>query len=193
MLVLYSATDNAWKVADLGLTVHGEPRKPIVTDEGKGTLGYHAPEIVLAKFVPKLYTNKLDIWGLGLIIYELATGIKMFQDKQDLRKYDEEGGKLSRTSFPFHGQTSDFLYNKIVEMLHIWPDKRPDAEEVLDSLRLHKSHDNHKVKSTPYAYCLRQKSWMRCVGEDIHHVRPLGLPGLNSTTHLVRHTRSPIS
>ena len=41
----------------------------------KGTPLYIAPEILLAR----PYNHKVDVWSLGIILFELATGITPFQ------------------------------------------------------------------------------------------------------------------
>jgi serine/threonine protein kinase len=183
-LVLFSASQNKWKIADLGLTVEGQTAEPLATDEGRGTPGYHAPELVIPKSTPKLYTSKLDIWGLGCIIYELATGLKTFEETSDIIEY-AKGGDFPRYRFPFHGHTAQFLYDRIAELLCVNPNKRPDANEVLENLNLHSLRD--QVRLMPYTYSLQHKYWLLAVGEDleeIQHVRLLK-ETLYSTTHLV--------
>lgn len=64
-------------MADFGLTSEGTSRLAITTRNSRGTGGYRAPEL-LEEF-PK-YINKVDIWALGCILYELTAAKKAFAD-----------------------------------------------------------------------------------------------------------------
>jgi len=67
-----------WKVADFGITTAGTSKSLIATDNKRGTVHYLAPEIILAQPGVPSYTNKVDIWSLGAILYELWTGKRAF-------------------------------------------------------------------------------------------------------------------
>jgi serine/threonine protein kinase len=67
-----------WKVADFGITTAGTSKNLIATNNQRGTLHYLAPEIILCEPGVPSYTNKVDIWSLGAILYELCTGRKAF-------------------------------------------------------------------------------------------------------------------
>ena len=67
-----------WKVADFGITTAGTSKNLIATNNQRGTLHYLAPEIILCEPGIPSYTNKVDIWSLGAILYELRTGRKAF-------------------------------------------------------------------------------------------------------------------
>jgi serine/threonine protein kinase len=73
-IVLYSISDNLWKLSDFGLTSEGESRIAITTASGKGTPGYRSPELLLEE--KQVYNRKVDIWAMGIIFHELATGKK---------------------------------------------------------------------------------------------------------------------
>lgn len=57
--------NNVVKVCDFGFAVHDEPRKTIC-----GTKQYMAPEMLLRQ----PYNHKIDIWALGVLLYELIEG-----------------------------------------------------------------------------------------------------------------------
>jgi serine/threonine protein kinase len=67
-----------WKVGDFGITTVGTSKNLIATNNQRGTLHYLAPEIILCEPGVPSYTNKVDIWSLGAILYELCTGRKAF-------------------------------------------------------------------------------------------------------------------
>lgn len=50
----------------------------VLTLTPAGTPLYAAPEIIAGS---KHYTNKVDIWSLGLVIYEMLTGRIAFNAK----------------------------------------------------------------------------------------------------------------
>ena len=79
VLVLYSSRTSLWKLADFGLSVDGLSN---TTKYSRGTPGYRAPELLAMEEEPAWYTNKVDIWAMGCILYELATGQRPF--KSDL-------------------------------------------------------------------------------------------------------------
>ena len=45
---------------------------------------YQAPELVSGDHV---YNNKVDIWALGCILYELVTGKRLFRNDYAIEKY----------------------------------------------------------------------------------------------------------
>jgi serine/threonine protein kinase len=63
-------------VGDFGLTTDGTSKAALSTALGRGTSGYRAPEIV-KEF--STYNNKVDIFALACILYELLSeGKKLF-------------------------------------------------------------------------------------------------------------------
>jgi serine/threonine protein kinase len=58
-----------------------------VTKYGRGTAEYSAPEILLFEPDKPAYTNKVDIWALGCILYELTTGERAFQTGYHAMQY----------------------------------------------------------------------------------------------------------
>jgi serine/threonine protein kinase len=66
-----------WKIVDFGVTSEATSSRAIPTIHARGTGGYRAPEILNESPV---FTNKVDIWALGCIFFELYTGEKAFHD-----------------------------------------------------------------------------------------------------------------
>lgn len=82
--MLYSDRDDAWKIADFGLTSEGTSKGFITTAFSRGNTGYRAPELLSEE---GQHNNKSDIWSLGCMLCELATGKKPFPSDMDLLCY----------------------------------------------------------------------------------------------------------
>jgi serine/threonine protein kinase len=76
-----------WKIADFGISTAGTSKKLIATKERRGTACYSAPEILLAEGSIPSYSNKVDIWGFGTILYELWMGKRPFQTSYHVLQY----------------------------------------------------------------------------------------------------------
>lgn len=76
-LVLFSKKRQMWKITDFGLSTYATSKKAVTTRYSRGTTGYRAPELLEEK---PTFNNKVDIWALGCIFYELITGSKAFHD-----------------------------------------------------------------------------------------------------------------
>jgi len=83
--VLFSAKNCTWKVGDFGLTSEGTSRGVRTTHYARGTSCYRAPELL--KEFP-VFSNKVDIFALGCILFELVTGgKKAFQSDFFIHEY----------------------------------------------------------------------------------------------------------
>src|SRR5271170_2543706 len=87
-LVLFSRTCSKWKLADFGLTTEGSSNIEHSTRYGMGSSGYRAPELLDSS---RKYTNKVDIWAMGCVLYELATGERAFKDDWAIFQYLQSG------------------------------------------------------------------------------------------------------
>jgi hypothetical protein len=84
ILVLFNQETKLWKLTDFGIMCQATSKNMITTENGRGTQGYRAPELMSSVTG---FTNKVDIWALGCILYELMTGTKAFETDWCVRDY----------------------------------------------------------------------------------------------------------
>ena len=99
-----------------------------------GTYTYMAPEVL--KFVPRIdptgieYTNAIDLWALGCVVYRLARGVVPFPPGPgpSLGLYCENQSEL-----PFHEiQFTNLGLDLLIGLLMPYPWLRFTAQEALE-------------------------------------------------------------
>ena len=101
-----------------------------------GTPMYMAPEVIESSDIP-MYDHKADIWSLGCVMYELATlSAPVFQmmDKADVLHAVQKAGY------------SPILCDMIDAALQRDPAKRPNASQLLQTIRRHVGESRHIEK-----------------------------------------------
>ena len=117
-----------WKLADFGLTTEGSSKTNRPTQYARGTPGYRAPELMDSEGSPGTYNNKVDVWAMGCILYELAIGNCPFKSDWDVLKYSilrKNMDVVLDESFDPH--SVETITKHIVDMLQITPTDRPSA------------------------------------------------------------------
>ena len=107
------------KIADFGLAKQMEKNQLLQT--GCGTMAYMAPEIMCNS----KYDSKVDIWSVGVILYECITGKIPFEmcDLLNLMThYKSEGEGDLKLDIP--KETSRSLKDLLWQMLQVVPAKR---------------------------------------------------------------------
>jgi hypothetical protein len=98
----------------------------------RGTSGYRAPEVLREEAI---YTNKVDIWAIGCIIYELAAGNKAFHEDWAVREYAFGSDEISlREINGWPSFANSQLFDLLKQLLQKEWDKRPDAKSLQASL-----------------------------------------------------------
>jgi polo-like kinase 1 len=112
------------KVGDFGLATR--LNNPFATrTEQCGTLQYMAPEVV----GQRRYSFSVDIWSMGVILYQLLVGKLPFQASQ--RDDNTQWRILTNDfSFPSDVHISQDAKDLISSMLHADPDQRPSLYEI---------------------------------------------------------------
>jgi len=124
-LVLYFQVKQSWKLTDFGISAEATSGT-VSTNWSRGTQGYRAPELLQEHAT---FTNRVDIWALGSVTYELAMGKRAFWD--DWAVNDHCRG--SAVPIVVH-MSSDFWRHHTTEtvrdLLNKESSKRPRASEV---------------------------------------------------------------
>ena len=137
---IFISKDNTFKIGDFGIS-----KKLVGTSHAKtggiGTSNYIAPEVLNCKE----YNNKVDIWSLGCIIYELFTLEKCFGFDENIM------AMLNKINNGEHGKIDLNIYSSdwqdlIDSLLQKDPNKRPNIKDVYD--KVNKLKDNVPKKIT---------------------------------------------
>jgi serine/threonine protein kinase len=148
--VLYSSKHQAWKIADFGLTSEGTSRRANTTTSCRGTAGYRAPEL-LAEDNPN-YTNKVDIWAIGCILYELIFRKKPFRTDLAVAEFARSsrfsGEKLCISQEMFISDDCKvFISAVLTETLAVDYTERPRAKALWDAFLEQRQEISQAVES----------------------------------------------
>ncbi|PUU76904.1 kinase-like domain-containing protein, partial [Tuber borchii] len=122
------------KLGDFGISKRISPQGNIAFQTHVGTQSYCAPEVLGLDPCSEtsMYTNSVDIWSLGCVIYELLVGARLFASVTQVSRYLH--GKdpfpeftLKRLSIPVDNAGISLLKS----MLTIQPEGRPTAASAL--------------------------------------------------------------
>jgi len=108
------------KIADFGWAVHAPSSR---RETFCGTLDYLPPEMVQSK----KYRSHVDIWGLGVLLYEFLVGKPPFEDTDEKGTYR----KIKNSTPDFPPQITTEAKDLINRLLNKNPDKRLTLADVL--------------------------------------------------------------
>lgn len=128
---MYKSEQNKWKIVDFGLTASGTSSQVYRTIYSRGTSTYRAPELVNNC----IYNNKVDIWAIGCILFEV-----LFSEKAFLCDFDVSQFALKIIHFnlqmkiPTVDEWDESLQTSITslikELLSVDPAERPTAKDL---------------------------------------------------------------
>lgn len=137
IIVLYSHKDQAWKIADFGLTQQGTSKRAHTTRYSRGTGGYRAPELLQHDEDDKArYTNKVDIWAFGCILYEVVYQKKAFGTDNVVWRYALEYPSAAEGLQNLSADTIsderefEFVSEVIQDVFQVEAVRRPAAHEL---------------------------------------------------------------
>jgi serine/threonine protein kinase len=114
-----------FKIADFGFS-HDQN----VMESQLGTPLYMAPEIIDDK--RNKYTNKVDIWALGIILYNLLTNHYPFYDERRMQLYNKIKAKPFKIEKKYKSKWDKKLQNLLEKCFEKKPEFRLTIEEFLD-------------------------------------------------------------
>ena len=113
------------KLIDFGFAEYCKPNE--FMKEQLGTPQYAAPEI----FEEKPYTNKVDIWSTGVVLYNMINGMQPFSSNISTIKE-----QVLTREIDFSGFSNSGLKELCQSMLERDPNKRLSAFQALEKLKL---------------------------------------------------------
>jgi serine/threonine protein kinase len=130
LLVLYSLRANSWKLTDFGISAEATSKREHTTRYSRGTESYRAPELLQE---PQRFTNKVDIWALGCVMFELVTFQRAFSEAWAIRRYSLDLNEIIHVSFSVPS-CPDFVQEhvsgNIHDLLNREANRRPRASEI---------------------------------------------------------------
>ena len=97
-----------------------------------GTSGYRAPELV--RGIKKVFTNKVDIWGIGCIFYEMVFRRRAFYEDYATLNYSLFDGTLyippTNSDNIWEMISRDVLVAALEKLLNIDPKQRPTGIKI---------------------------------------------------------------
>jgi ankyrin repeat protein len=123
-IVIYSHVGKVWKIADFGLTSAGTSKRAITTIYSRGTPGFRAPELLA---VDATFNNKVDVWSLGCILFQLCTRRLLFQSDYAVSQFDQSTFQLEVEEGSIPEFAKEHLEGCLRDMLRRNPQSRPSV------------------------------------------------------------------
>jgi ankyrin repeat protein len=132
--------------------MQGSSRRAHTTVYARGTTSYRAPELI--RETPK-YTNKVDLWAVGCILYELVLGQKAFTDDWQVLQHAASGEEfdvnIGHEIIP-DNRKCEFITKIIRELLDCDPTRRPRADGLYERFISWGSDDAPKKTPSPESH-----------------------------------------
>ncbi|KAI0544580.1 kinase-like domain-containing protein [Xylaria curta] len=104
------------KMSDFGLSVHAPSSRRFTKC---GTLYYLPPEMVDRRKLDRSYDEKVDLWALGVLIYEFLVGQPPFEDTPEITKK-----RILKADMRIPAYVSPEAKDLIKRLLFVDPDQR---------------------------------------------------------------------
>ena len=131
------------------------------TNITQGTPNYIAPEI----YLEKTYNSKVDMWAIGIVLYNMVTGSHPFQNGNQIEVLNKE--------IDFSVFKNEKIRLLAKHLLERDPDKRASALEAYDELI--------KIKNNSNSFCLEQKTKMiKCNTKQKINKSPISFKNINT-------------
>ena len=119
--------ENTVKLCDFGWAIQTDKKLP--PDSFFGTVEYMSPEIINHKS----YDKKMDLWTLGILLYELIHSFSPFRPKKKEFSEDEVIENIRKHDIEFYTTVSKECKKLIVGLLEYDENKRYTIDDILNS------------------------------------------------------------
>ncbi|KRX05181.1 Protein kinase-like domain [Pseudocohnilembus persalinus] len=127
------------KLCDFGFAIHTPSNK---RNTNCGTIDYYAPELAMNKGAGRQgYDNRVDVWGIGVLAYELCCGRPPFES----RSREQTLQKITHLDFKFPEFFSKELKDFIQKFLR-YKEKRISIEQALMHPWITKHNYNQSIQ-----------------------------------------------
>lgn len=165
-IVLYSRKDNVWKIADFGFSAQGTSKRIWSTEQNKGTSSYRAPEIIKED---AKYNNKVDIWAIGCIFYELVCEEKAFpNDWAVFHWYSLNEDKSLPTDALIEPSSRNLISSLITRTINRDAQTRPSARELCVPFFEFFGHTVHTSLATLEGIALDPGKYIKFPSSDVY-------------------------
>jgi serine/threonine protein kinase len=112
--------------------VPGTGSQAYTTNYSRGTPSYRAPELI----TNGKYNNKVDIWAIGCILFELVFREKAFVGDYAVLQYHQLPGELSVPMKDGWDMAQQSSFTELIHrLLDLNPIRRPEADKLMMSLK----------------------------------------------------------
>ena len=139
ILVFGTMNDPRAVITDFGLSLYCLDSKSRFSNKELVTITYRSPEILFtSKSSLKYYTDKVDIWSLGILFIRMLTGVTIFPDARkvrlNLKRLFGDTVRLKTISNYLKDVPDKHLLIPLISsMLSIDPSSRPSISDILSN------------------------------------------------------------
>lgn len=175
-IVVFSACHSVWKIVDFGMSTRVNSKRTVISDGFRGTNGYRAPELM----INACFNKTVDVWGLGCVLFELATRTKAFESDWHIQDYHRSISTLKLFIKGIPTILQCHLYEMTQELLHRDYKLRPCVSELLPIFESYLEILCHSWKSFHYknpSFAEWKQFVQQCpTPKELHRFLPTWLP-----------------